>query len=126
MRTKSEKFIYGNHHFKFSFGYDNLNRTYKVVAFYVEVKPAGCDPKSVVKVFSLGNNSWRNIQCFPMLPLYQLHSDNNNNGVHLKGTINWIAFRDYILFKSNVTTVDQYVILSLDLSTETYTQLLLP
>ncbi|GAU25540.1 hypothetical protein TSUD_259740 [Trifolium subterraneum] len=114
---------------KFCFGYDNSTRTYKVVVFYyVEVKRGY--PKSVVKVLSLGDNSWRDIQCFPVLPL-QWSYLYNNNGVHLNGTINWLAFRDY---NSSVTVADQYssvtvdqcVILSLDLSTETYTQLLLP
>ncbi|XP_045831670.1 F-box/kelch-repeat protein At3g23880-like [Trifolium pratense] len=129
MRTKSKNFtIFFDSFpdsclFNFSFGYDNLTRTYKVVAFFVEV---GKHPRCVVKVFSLGDNSWRDIQCFPVLPLYWSHHD-TNNGVHLNGTINWIALRDYVV-NSNITniTVDQCVILSLDLSTETYTQLLLP
>jgi len=46
--------------FKFSFGYDNLSKTHKVLAFNVER-----NAPSVVKVLSLRNKSWRNIQCFP-------------------------------------------------------------
>jgi F-box interacting protein len=42
-----------------------------------------------------------------------------NNGVHVYGTINWLA-----LDKS--THIEQFVIVSLDLSTETYKQFLLP
>ncbi|PNX86685.1 F-box protein [Trifolium pratense] len=144
IRKQSQKFTLffdyynnPNFNFNFSFGYDNSTQTYKVVAFYVEVKPR-CNPKSVVKVFSLGDNSWRDIQCLPVLPLYCIldddddddDDDNNNNkndGVHLNGTINWIAVRDDININGSVSlTVDQFVILSLDLSTETYTQLLLP
>jgi F-box interacting protein len=85
---------------------------------------------SVVKVLSLGDDSWRNIQCFPVLPLYWFIHD-KNQGVYLSGTINWLALRDYFYSDyefDNVSkiTVEQYVIISLDLSTESYTQLLLP
>ncbi|GAU25543.1 hypothetical protein TSUD_259770 [Trifolium subterraneum] len=123
MRTKSKNFTYKNHNFKFSFGYDNSTRTYKAVAFYVEEEP-GCNPKGVVKVFSLGDNSWRDIRCLPVLPLHCLfYNDNKIYSVHLNGTINWIALRNYI---NSDVTFDGFVILSLDLSSETYTQLLLP
>ncbi|GAU25541.1 hypothetical protein TSUD_259750 [Trifolium subterraneum] len=122
MRTKSENFkicpdstLRSRSHYKFSFGYDILTQTYKVIAFYfyVQERKRGCKSKCVVKVFSLGDNSWRDIQCPPVSPL-DYHRDNNNNncGVHLNGTINWLARKDLIV--------------SLDLSTETYTQLLLP
>jgi F-box interacting protein len=132
MRKESEKFTlffdcYNKTKYNFSFGYNNSTQTYKVVAFYVKVKPDS-KPKSVVKVFSLGDNSWRDIQCLPVLPIYCLiddDDDNKNDGVHLNGTINWIAFHNDIDIGSSVT-VDQLLILSLDLSTETYTQLLLP
>jgi F-box interacting protein len=133
MRKESKKLalffdMHSNPNFNFSFGYDNSTQTYKVVAFYVEVKP-GRNPKSVVKVFSLGDNSWRDIQCLPVLPLYCLLDINNNknDGVHLNGTINWFAFHDGININiKSIVPVDQCVILSLDLSTETYAKLLLP
>ncbi|GAU49206.1 hypothetical protein TSUD_260560 [Trifolium subterraneum] len=131
-RKESEKFTLffdynTNPIFNFSFGYDNLTQTYKVVAFYVDEERKS----SVVKVFTLGNNSWKDIQCLPVLPIYCLLDRSKNDGVHLNGTINWIAFCDDININSNFTvdsnvTVDQFVILSLDLSTETYTQFLLP
>jgi F-box interacting protein len=88
----------------------------------VKVKD-GCNVESVVKVFSLADNNYsRNIQCLPALPVYWSHPS-KNNGVHLNGTINWLAFRNNI---NSSVPVDKYVILSLDLSTETYTQLLPP
>jgi F-box interacting protein len=130
MREESQKFTlffdcYHNPNYNFSFGYDKSTQTYKVVAFYVEVKP-GFNPKSVVKVFSLGDNSWRDIQCLPALPLSCiLENSYKNDGVHLNGTINWFALRDVNNINSSVA-LDQYVILSLDLSTEIYTKLLLP
>jgi F-box interacting protein len=112
--------------FKFSFGYDNLSKTYKVLAFSV----AHVNATSVVKVLNLGDYSWKNIQCFPVLPLYWFNRD-KNHGVYLSGTINWLALRNYFYSDyefDNVSkiTVEQYVIVSLDLSTESYTQLLLP
>ncbi|KAK2398891.1 F-box/kelch-repeat protein [Trifolium repens] len=132
MRKESKKFTlffntYSNPNFNFSFGYDNSSQTYKVVAFYAEVKP-DCNPKSVVKVFSLGDNSWRGIPCLPVLPLYCLFENKyKNDGVHLNGTINWFALRDDInIHGIKAAALDQCVILSLDLSTETYTKLLLP
>jgi len=115
--------------FKFAFGYDNSTETYKVVAFrgYIE----GDIVRSVVNIFSLGNEHSRNIQCFPVIPLYWIYGD-KNNGVHLNGTISWLALHDYFdsnydfCWKDGSVTVEKYVIVSLDLSSETYTQLLLP
>jgi F-box interacting protein len=81
--------------------------------------------RSQVKVFSLGGHSWKNIQHFPVIPLYKF------NGVYLNGVINWLAHRDnstssgYFGLNHSIT-IQQHVILSLDLSTETYIQLLLP
>jgi hypothetical protein len=131
MRTKSKEFpIFFDYRaiydFNFSFGYDNSTRTYKAVAFcmkHVELKPI-----LLLKVLSLGddddNSCWRDIQCcFPVIPLYCLPNnsktiDNYNKGAHLNGTINWIVVRDYNINSSSaIITVNQYVILSLDLFT---------
>jgi F-box interacting protein len=72
--------------------------------------------KHEVKVFSLSDNCWRDIS----IPLINVSLTNNytnqNNGVHLNGTINWLA----------IAISKQFVIISLDLSTETYTQILFP
>ncbi|CAJ2630184.1 F-box/kelch-repeat protein At3g23880-like [Trifolium pratense] len=118
-RTRSQifEFIYGRN-FHFTFGYDALTTTYKIVAF-------GTNENSEVKVFNLGdNNCWRNIQNFPVLPNNRLdHYDMFpclNTGAHLYGTINWLAL------DKSITPIDQFVIVSLDLSTETYKQFLLP
>jgi hypothetical protein len=86
-----------------------------------------------VKVSSLGDTCWRYIQSFPVLPLHshKYAFASRNNGVHLSGTINWLALRDYsgldyFYLNYSSISIELYVILSLDLSTETYTQLLLP
>jgi F-box interacting protein len=81
----------------------------------------------MVKVLSIGNSSWRNIQGL-LLPLYWFQPYNNSTCVNLNGTIyiNWLALRNYYEIYLNGITVDEYVIVSFDLSTESHTQLLLP
>jgi len=76
----------------------------------------------------LHDNVWRNIQSFPIS--YYL-----NDGVHLRGSVNWLAIDNYI-FDNDVqdqyydcqyiTTIKQFKIVSLVLGTETYKELLLP
>ncbi|CAI8610425.1 unnamed protein product [Vicia faba] len=115
---------------KFSFGYDNLNKTYKVVAFLVELEVHGTlnnmvqrTLKNMVKVFSLGDNSWRDIQCLPVIPLHWFDARNNKD-VYFNGTINWLAYCNHDFYLRGIP--ENYVILSLDLSTESYTQIMLP
>jgi F-box interacting protein len=106
--------------FKFSYGYDNLTNKYKVVAF----RP------NEVKLFTLGENIWRNIQSFTIDPYYCIRNP-YNRGVYLSNSINWFALRNqehfgYYQWKDLIITVDQFVIISLDLGMETYMQLRLP
>lgn len=125
-REKSEVLLArSDNRFLFTFGYDASNKTYKVVAFRVQYDD-DLGKTSIVKVFSLGDNSWRDIQCFPVIPIY-CGDGFRNNGVYCSGTINWLALcGDFDWEHNSSITFEQYVILSLDLSTETYTQLLLP
>ncbi|KEH23068.1 putative F-box domain-containing protein [Medicago truncatula] len=112
---------YSYYHSKFSFGYDASTRTYKVVVVHAEKNEASW--KSEVEVFSLGNNCWRNIQSFTAVPLnwFNVHIRHShlNDGVHFNGTINWMTYKSII-------HAEQFQILSLDLSTETYKTFLLP
>ncbi|RHN46099.1 putative F-box associated interaction domain-containing protein [Medicago truncatula] len=89
---------------KFTFGYDNSTDTYKVVAL----------EDAAARVFSLGDNVWRNIH----FPVYFYLDD----GVHLNGSVNLLAIRDYIrdYYDPRYITVEQVTIISLDLGTETY------
>ena len=95
-RRKSDFFLprsYSNH-VQYYFGYDTLTETYKVVVPRIQ-KEHGSAARSMVKVFSLGDSSLRNIQCFSVIPLYWFNRF-SNNGVYLSGgTINWLAIRDY-------------------------------
>ncbi|KAL5057278.1 hypothetical protein RYX36_028882 [Vicia faba] len=131
-RKKSEKlvsFSYFSYNlkkfFKFAFCYDDSKKTYKVVAYHIQ----SCT-KSEVKVFSLGGNVWRNIQSFPVVPLnWTYYETCPYNGVHLSNTINWLAINEYSYSSyqyRDITHVEQIVIISLDLSTETYKVLLMP
>jgi len=58
-RTKSRNILITlSRNFKFSFGYDTLSKTYKVIAFIME----RVNVTSVVKVLRMGDDSWKNIQ----------------------------------------------------------------
>ncbi|XP_058741499.1 F-box/kelch-repeat protein At3g23880-like [Vicia villosa] len=113
----------------FAFGYDISSNIYKIVAFHPS--------KNEVRVFNLEDNIWRNIQSFPIIPICSApYSDCQhqlsgiNQGVHVSGTLNWLAIRNEFPYEHEIDwkliTIDQFVIISLDLSTETYHQLLLP
>ncbi|TKY51463.1 F-box/kelch-repeat protein [Spatholobus suberectus] len=88
------------------FGYDHVNDTYKLVVAVED------HHETVTKVYSFGANSWKMIQNFPCRPTRGL-------GKFVSGTLNWIA-------KRGVADDDRWVILSLDLGTETYGEVLLP
>ncbi|GAU45634.1 hypothetical protein TSUD_175470 [Trifolium subterraneum] len=121
--TLSEKLGFVTDFSWFIFGYDISTDTYKVVAF----------SSNKVKVFSFSDNVWRDIQSFPIVPFglhprqHHFHQYNSNHGVYVSGTINWLAIRNKVEYDEwNDITVDQFVIVSLDLATETYRQLLPP
>jgi F-box interacting protein len=101
---------------KFTFGYDNSTETYKVVALHSDYNLT-----TAVQVLSFGDNIWRNIQSFNARLLQFLFPNNGSYcDVHLNCTVNWLAYikNDDFDYK--------FVIISLDLGTETHTQLLLP
>lgn len=70
--------------FKFTYGYDNLTNKYKVVAFH----------PNEVKLFTLGENTWRNIQSFPVDPYHCTHYP-DNCGVYMSKCINWFSLRNH-------------------------------
>ncbi|MED6208185.1 hypothetical protein PIB30_042773 [Stylosanthes scabra] len=75
----------------------------------------------------MGDSSWRDMGIFPTLPLSGLTS-NENDGIYIAGTLNWLALRNFRGDNvwQEVTSVDQLVIVSLDLGEETYKQFGLP
>ena len=106
----------------FAFGYDILPGTYKVVEFREEQeKDNNGLLKSQVRVLSLDDDCWRNINTFLMLPW--------NSVMHLSGAIYWLAMQTifYPFYDEGcISHVDELVILSLDLSTEIYIRFLKP
>ncbi|KAL2324673.1 hypothetical protein Fmac_023731 [Flemingia macrophylla] len=86
------------------FGYDHVNHKYKLLAVVED------GHGTLTKLYSFGSNSCTVINNFPCQPT-------NMQGKFVSGTLNWLA-------KGGVSG-DQWVILSLDLATETYSEMLL-
>ncbi|XP_058736935.1 F-box/kelch-repeat protein At3g23880-like [Vicia villosa] len=114
-------------HFKFAFGYDNSSETYKIVLSILDEAAN----RTNVRVLTVGDNVWRSIQSFPAVSLpFRYTNPGVNDGVYLNGSLNWLALRHSFLsdgahgWKS--INVRQFVIISLDLGTETYRQLVPP
>jgi hypothetical protein len=131
MKTTSAEFGTFDRHFRSppifdaicamsTFGYYILTGTYKVVASLPE---RNVDRRYQVRIHSLGDNCWRNINSFPLTPLI---SEYYHNGLYFSGTISWLAIRREYNFRSYdrkyINNVEQFVIVTLNLSTETYTQ----
>lgn len=97
---------------KFVFGYVNSSDTYKVVYFTVGT--------TIVRVFSLGDNIWRKIENSPV------DTHHVSGFVHLSGSVFWVTIQNYNGYDDYVSgdfTIEQFVVMSLDLGTEKYTQL---
>ncbi|KEH22632.1 F-box protein interaction domain protein [Medicago truncatula] len=119
--------IQTNRPWKFWFGYHNSTDTYKIVALFPKARE--------VRIFNLSDGVWRIIQRFPLVSLntsvFRYTHMAINNGVYVSGTLNWLVIQNtgnespYDYFGERIT-VDNFVIISLDLSTETYRQLRLP
>ncbi|XP_004514290.1 F-box/kelch-repeat protein At3g06240-like [Cicer arietinum] len=111
--------FYRSRPYKFSFGYDNSTNTYKVVSLIFSSRSINT---TEAQILSLDDDVWRDIPNFPGYPLQLLnHHHKVNGGVYLSGTINWLSASYY-----RIVSVDQYMIISLDLGTEIYTQMQLP
>lgn len=111
-RTMSQRLGYFLHEyqnidFHFTFGFDKLNNTYKVVGLL----------RTEVRVFSLQDNAWRNIQNHCKVDYCSM------GVVYLNGSVNWLANQNY---EYMMTSDKSLVIISLDLGTEAQTQLLPP
>jgi hypothetical protein len=86
--------------------------------------------RSIVRILTVGNNVWRDIESFPVVPL-NIQWDHNcywHNGVYFSDTLNWLAIHNHndINYDYRNLRIEQFVIVSLDLGTETYNQYLLP
>ncbi|CAK8542447.1 unnamed protein product [Lathyrus sativus] len=120
--------------FRFGFGCDDSANTYKVVASRYIRKQRTTE----VRILSLDDDVWRDIESFPVVPLYLDHAgykiyggayDGMYSGVYLSGALNWLAIHnniDYHRYIIKNITVEDFVIVSLDLRTEMFNQYLLP
>jgi F-box interacting protein len=127
-RAISEKFgcFTDSRGLNFNFGCDNSTGTFKVVTSrYIRDKRT-----SDVRVLSFGDSVWRNIESFPVVPLHLNYEAFENDAVFLNGTLNWLAIRNDIsgtwFSRLKYLTVEQLIIVSLDLRTEAYNIYTLP
>ncbi|XP_020218779.1 F-box/kelch-repeat protein At3g23880 [Cajanus cajan] len=107
---------------RFGFGHDNLSDTYKVVALLLGVDSLEDTLEVVAKVYSTGDSCWRDLESFPNLNYIEHGID---DGVYVKGTLNWIGMVHYFTYEEVVIEAD-LVIVSLDLGKETCRPLFLP
>jgi F-box interacting protein len=115
---------------KFALGYDNSTDTFKVVLLtFIVDGNLGAVGKTAARVFTLGGdnnnnaNAWRVIQCFPVVVVPHRFYCTQCDTVYLNNSINWLVCHSK---KKKNRTIEQYVIVSLDLKTETYKHFLLP
>ncbi|XP_058736928.1 F-box/kelch-repeat protein At3g23880-like [Vicia villosa] len=121
---------------RYAFGYDSLTDNYKVAALRViggdeEIGDTETETqlRTEVRVFSVADNVWRDIQDFPVGPL-RLTLPSENHGAYLNGSLNWLALRNCYsadrFYHSNDIALDQFVIISLDLGAERHVELMPP
>jgi len=91
----------------YSFEYDDFTHTYKIVSVSLFK-----DDTNVVRVFTLGINSWKRIQASPYCNFIL------RSGVFVSGTINWLILDAMNKFSREIV--------SLDFEKESYQNILMP
>ncbi|GFP90675.1 F-box/kelch-repeat protein at3g23880 [Phtheirospermum japonicum] len=104
-------FEYPFYRFSFAFGYDELHDDYKVVEF-LWLEPESGVLEIGIKVCSLRAGSWKILSNWPSGLIF------GGMGKFLNGAVHWLV-GDY-------DTRDDWVIVSLDLATDTFIELSLP
>ncbi|XP_027119000.1 F-box/kelch-repeat protein At3g23880-like [Coffea arabica] len=99
-------------HMTYGFGYDEVHDDYKVVAIGYSC-PYGMNCQTIVNVYSLRTNSWRNIQG------YEGGFISSCSGVFVNGALHWLVV-------SEDGSISSWRIVSLNLATETYGEILQP
>ncbi|RHN41625.1 putative F-box associated interaction domain-containing protein [Medicago truncatula] len=84
-----------------------------------------------VQVLSVADNVWKTIPDFPAVPLPNIYTgQGGSDGVYLNGRLNWLAIQDRPVSVDVDVWEDieakEFVIVSLDVETESYTQLMSP
>ncbi|KHN24391.1 F-box/kelch-repeat protein, partial [Glycine soja] len=100
------------------FGYDGLSDTYKVVIILSNVKLQ----RTEVRVHCVGDTRWRKTLTCPVFPFME-----QLDGKFVGGTVNWLALHmSSSYYRWEDVNVNEIVIFSYDLNTQTYKYLLLP
>ncbi|KAM0900398.1 hypothetical protein ACQ4PT_020657 [Festuca glaucescens] len=106
------------HHFSFySFGFHPVTKEYKITHFLadsVEGHP-DCKHFSVIQVYTLGGEKWRDI---PTPEALSLDSVRNSGVVNVDGTVYWLT--------QDKTASWRHAVMSFDLSDESFTVIQLP
>ncbi|KAH6804189.1 hypothetical protein C2S51_032436 [Perilla frutescens var. frutescens] len=95
----------------YAFGYDELHDDYKVVEFFGAARETGVY-ETELKVYSMRTNSWKVLSNWPGRDTF------GGPGKFLNGAIHWSV--------CDFDRADNWVIVSHDLSTDTFTQLPVP
>jgi len=99
------------------FGYDNSRDIYKLVVIVSHSNSEEYPFRSLICNME-DKSGWRDIQTFPADPTTTI-----GHGIYLENTLNWVG----LLHSEHVDLrFNDMIIVSLNLKTETYTQLLLP
>ncbi|KEH26963.1 F-box protein interaction domain protein [Medicago truncatula] len=112
-------------HYKFSFVYDNSSKTYKVVMLMLDA----VENRTHVRVLSVANNVWKTIPNFHAVPLPTRYTGQGEcDGVYLIGRLNWLAIQDrpVSVYGWENIKAKEFVIVSLDMGTELYMQMMPP
>ncbi|AES63644.1 F-box/kelch-repeat protein At3g23880 [Medicago truncatula] len=112
-------------HYKFTFVYDNSSETYKVVLLMLDV----VQNRTHVQVLNVADNVWKTIPNFPAVPLpNQYTGQGGSDGVYLNGRLNWLAIQNRPVSVDGWENIKakEFVIVSLYMGTESYTQLMPP
>jgi len=109
----------------FKFVYDNSSETYIVVMLMLD------EAQNIthVRVLSVGDNVWKTIPNFPAVPLRYIYGCQYEcYGVYLNGRLNCLAIQDHPVSVMDLENINanEVVIVSLDMKTELYTQLMPP
>uniref|UniRef100_A0ACD5XTM1 Uncharacterized protein n=1 Tax=Avena sativa TaxID=4498 RepID=A0ACD5XTM1_AVESA len=115
---KPAKNMRGDHFSFYSFGFHPMTKEYKITHFLggcVEGRPHNKDSFSVIQVYTLGNEKWKDI---PTPEALSLNSVRNSGVVNVDGTLYWLT--------EDKTVTWQHTVMSFDLKEESFAMIQLP
>jgi F-box interacting protein len=115
---KPAKNMRGDHFSFYSFAFHPVTKEYKITHFLgdcVEGRPWNKDKFSVIQVYTLGDEKWKDI---PTLEALSLNSVRNSGVVNVDGTTYWLT--------EDETVCWQHKLMSFDLREESFAMIQLP